>query len=170
MVIDDRDIPCPAITPHEADAKLIVDADTPLADTIAGKLLQPVLRRHTQRLDSCRGMHHLQLSHRYGGDVGESGHARALEQGFGIPAFECLDHDAHILTRGVSMCQHALVCRKSRTRARRPSIESNDFSITPAVGTGCAAGLTPIYRAYNNGYQRRVDSNHRITSDQDAAR
>ena len=46
--------------------------------------------------------------------------------------------------------------------------ESNDFSITPAVGTGCAAGLTPVYRAYNNGYQRRVDSNHRITSDPDA--
>jgi hypothetical protein len=43
-------------------------------------------------------------------------------------------------------------------------LESYDFAITPAVNGACAAGLVPVYRAYNNGFARGVDSNHRITS------
>ena len=48
--------------------------------------------------------------------------------------------------------------------------ESNDFSTTPAVNTVCPAGLVPVpvYRAYNNGFARGLDSNHRITSSQAA--
>jgi hypothetical protein len=42
--------------------------------------------------------------------------------------------------------------------------ESNDFLTTPAINGGCPVGLKPIYRAYNNGFARGVDSNHRITS------
>jgi len=44
--------------------------------------------------------------------------------------------------------------------------ESNDFSITPASTTGskCPANYLPVYRAYNNGQARGVDSNHRITT------
>ncbi|MBK7472885.1 MAG: beta-propeller fold lactonase family protein [Betaproteobacteria bacterium] len=48
------------------------------------------------------------------------------------------------------------------------SFESNDFSTTPAVNGGCAPGLVPVYRAYNNGFARGIDSNHRITSSQPA--
>ena len=44
--------------------------------------------------------------------------------------------------------------------------ESYDFAITPTVGNGCAAGLVPVYRAYNNGFARGVDSNHRLTTAQ----
>jgi len=36
-------------------------------------------------------------------------------------------------------------------------------SATPANGT-CPSGSVPVYRAYNNGSTRGVDSNHRITS------
>ena len=39
-----------------------------------------------------------------------------------------------------------------------------DFSITSVGPDGCARGLVPVYRAYNNGLARGVDPNHRITS------
>ena len=52
--------------------------------------------------------------------------------------------------------------------AKSWSFESNDFSTTPPVNGGCAAGLVPVYRAYNNGFARGIDSNHRITSGQAA--
>jgi hypothetical protein len=48
--------------------------------------------------------------------------------------------------------------------AKSWKFESNDFRTTPAVNGGCAAGLTPVYRAYNNGFSKGIDSNHRITS------
>ena len=38
------------------------------------------------------------------------------------------------------------------------------FYIHPTAGGGCAAGLQPVYRSYNNGYLRN-DSNHRYTTD-----
>jgi hypothetical protein len=47
---------------------------------------------------------------------------------------------------------------------RRWNFESNDFSTTPAVNRACPAGLLPVYRAYNNGFARNIDSDHRITS------
>ncbi|MBI3148281.1 MAG: choice-of-anchor D domain-containing protein [Betaproteobacteria bacterium] len=42
--------------------------------------------------------------------------------------------------------------------------EGNDFNTTPASNGACASGLTPVYRAYNNGFSRGILSNHRITS------
>ena len=51
---------------------------------------------------------------------------------------------------------------------KRWNFESLDFVSTPATaGVGastCGVGFTPVYRAYNNGIVRGVDSNHRITS------
>ena len=47
---------------------------------------------------------------------------------------------------------------------KRWNFEDNDFPTTPAVNASCPAGLMPVYRAYNNGYARGIDSNHRITS------
>jgi hypothetical protein len=46
--------------------------------------------------------------------------------------------------------------------------ESNDFQITNASNGTCHSGYFPIYRAYNNGNTRGVDSNHRITNNQAA--
>jgi hypothetical protein len=51
---------------------------------------------------------------------------------------------------------------------KRWNFESNDFNTTPAVNGACPAGLVPVYRAYNNGFARGVDSNHRITASQAA--
>lgn len=47
---------------------------------------------------------------------------------------------------------------------KRWNFESLDFSSSPATNGGCAGGLNPVYRAYNNGFARGVDSNHRITT------
>jgi hypothetical protein len=47
---------------------------------------------------------------------------------------------------------------------RRWNFESNDFSTTTPVNRVCPAGLVPVYRAYNNGLARNIDSDHRITS------
>ncbi|CAH1386351.1 hypothetical protein [Candidatus Nitrotoga sp. M5] len=44
------------------------------------------------------------------------------------------------------------------------NFESLDFVSTPATNQACPSGTTPVYRAYNNGFTRGVDSNHRITT------
>ncbi len=47
---------------------------------------------------------------------------------------------------------------------KRWNYEGISFNSTPSVNGSCSSGATPIYRAYNNGFARGVDSNHRITS------
>ncbi len=44
------------------------------------------------------------------------------------------------------------------------NFESLDFVSTPATNQTCPSGTVPVYRAYNNGFYRSVDSNHRITT------
>ncbi|MDP2829977.1 MAG: hypothetical protein Q8O37_15405 [Sulfuricellaceae bacterium] len=51
---------------------------------------------------------------------------------------------------------------------KRWNFESLDFASTPATNGACLGGTVPVYRAYNNGYARGVDSNHRITSNSTA--
>ena len=55
---------------------------------------------------------------------------------------------------------------------KRWNFESLDFVSTPPTTVGingaCPTGTTPVYRAYNNGFSRGVDSNHRITSNSSA--
>ena len=47
---------------------------------------------------------------------------------------------------------------------KRWNFESLDFIATPPANGACAGATVPVYRAYNNGYARGVDSNHRISS------
>lgn len=47
----------------------------------------------------------------------------------------------------------------------RWNFESLDFMSTPASGGACPSGTVPVYRAYNNGFARNIDSNHRLASD-----
>ncbi len=51
---------------------------------------------------------------------------------------------------------------------KRWNFESLDFVSTPATNQTCPIGTTPVYRAYNNGFARGVDSSHRITSSMSA--
>ena len=59
----------------------------------------------------------------------------------------------------------AMASRQSIRRIGKSwKFESNDFLTTPAVeNSGPRPELVPIYRAYNNGFGRGIDSNHRIT-------
>ncbi|MBK7662047.1 MAG: fibronectin type III domain-containing protein [Sterolibacteriaceae bacterium] len=43
-----------------------------------------------------------------------------------------------------------------------------DFYTTPAVEQTCPAFLSPVYRAYNNGFALGFDSNHRYSTDRAA--
>ncbi|MEQ1741152.1 MAG: hypothetical protein ABL869_01435, partial [Candidatus Nitrotoga sp.] len=47
---------------------------------------------------------------------------------------------------------------------KRWNFESLDFISTPPTNGTCPTGTAPVYRAYNNGFARGVDSNHRISS------
>ena len=49
---------------------------------------------------------------------------------------------------------------------KRWNFESLDFLTMMPMNNTCPADTTPIYRAYNNGFSKSIDSNHRITSDQ----
>jgi hypothetical protein len=51
---------------------------------------------------------------------------------------------------------------------KRWNFESLDFYSTPQSSGVCPSETAPVYRAYNNGYARGIDSNHRITSSQTA--
>ena len=51
---------------------------------------------------------------------------------------------------------------------KRWNFESLDFLTMMPINNSCPADTTPIYRAYNNGFSKSIDSNHRITSDQAA--
>ncbi|WP_239234352.1 hypothetical protein [Candidatus Nitrotoga sp. BS] len=47
---------------------------------------------------------------------------------------------------------------------KRWNFESLEFISSPPTDGTCPAGTTPVYRAYNNGFARGIDSNHRLSS------
>ena len=47
---------------------------------------------------------------------------------------------------------------------KRWNFESLDFFSTPPANGLCPSGTQPVWRAYNNGFSRGVDANHRITT------
>ncbi|MEO8135333.1 MAG: glycosyl hydrolase, partial [Betaproteobacteria bacterium] len=77
--------------------------------------------------------------------------------------------NSHFYTIDPQECQ-ALKTLQANTPAtqKRWNFESNDFSGSIPVAGQCADGLVPVYRAYNNGFTRGIDSNHRITANHDA--
>src|SRR5258706_654947 len=45
------------------------------------------------------------------------------------------------------------------------NFEGFDFMAAKVVNGQCPLNTVPVHRAYNNGFARGIDSNHRITSD-----
>lgn len=74
--------------------------------------------------------------------------------------------NSHFYTADASECQ-ALKDIQARTPAteKRWNFEGHDFTIETAVNGSCVSGQRPVFRAYNNGAARGVDSNHRISAD-----
>jgi hypothetical protein len=73
--------------------------------------------------------------------------------------------NSHFYTANAAECADLKQLQASTPASqKRWNFESNDFNTTPAVNGACPAGLVPVYRAYNNGFTRGIDSNHRITT------
>ena len=53
---------------------------------------------------------------------------------------------------------------------KRWNYEGFAFTATPATNGTCPTGTVPVYRAYNDGFARGIDSNHRITTSADGLR
>lgn len=77
--------------------------------------------------------------------------------------------NSHFYTADPGECAYLKQLQASTSSTqKRWNFESFDFLTTVPVNGACPAGTTPIYRAYNNGFARGVDSNHRITGNQAA--
>ncbi|MEO8137834.1 MAG: kelch repeat-containing protein [Betaproteobacteria bacterium] len=73
--------------------------------------------------------------------------------------------NSHFYTIDPAECQ-ALKDIQASTPAtqKRWNFESLDFASTIPSAGQCPAGTVPVYRTYNDGFARGVDSNHRITA------
>lgn len=73
--------------------------------------------------------------------------------------------NSHFYTADAGECAYLKQLQASTPATqKRWNFESLDFLTTVPVNGTCPAGTTPVYRAYNNGSTRGVDSNHRITT------
>ena len=73
--------------------------------------------------------------------------------------------NSHFYTSDANECaQLKQIQATTPATQKRWNFESNDFQTTPTTNASCPPGLVPVYRAYNNGFSRGIDSNDRITS------
>ena len=73
--------------------------------------------------------------------------------------------NSHFYTLAGSECDTLKQLQASTPATQmRWNFESLDFFSTAPISGVCSTGTVPVYRAYNNGFARGVDSNHRITS------
>lgn len=77
--------------------------------------------------------------------------------------------NSHFYTVSPAECANLKAQQESAPATqKRWNFESMDFISTAPDNQICSVGTVPVYRAYNNGFARGVDSNHRITSNQTA--
>jgi hypothetical protein len=74
--------------------------------------------------------------------------------------------NSHVYTVSDAECKMLQdIANATSPSLRRWNFESIDFFSTPPNASGgCAAGTDPVYRAYNDGFARGVDSNHRLAT------
>ncbi len=72
--------------------------------------------------------------------------------------------NSHFYTVDVTECSALKkLALATPTTQKRWNFEHINFLSTPAISGACLPGTLPVYRAYNNGFARGVDSNHRLT-------
>lgn len=72
--------------------------------------------------------------------------------------------NSHFYTASGTECDGLKALQASTPATqKRWNFESLDFLSSLPVNGGCANGMVPVLRAYNNGPSRGLDSNHRIT-------
>lgn len=79
--------------------------------------------------------------------------------------------NSHFFTLSTQGCR-SLMDLQETTPANEPrwNFENYAFSLMPPIGSQeqpCLEGFTPVYRAYNNGYQKGEDSNHRFVTNRE---
>jgi hypothetical protein len=74
--------------------------------------------------------------------------------------------NSHFYTASPSECDGLRAAYDPNAPSWR--FESLDFAVSSPAGGACAAGTVPVYRAYNDGAARGIDSNHRITTNRTA--
>jgi alpha-tubulin suppressor-like RCC1 family protein len=73
--------------------------------------------------------------------------------------------NSHFYTVDTGECAYLKQLQASTpSTQKRWNFESLDFESTPPVNGVCPSATAPVYRAYNNGFARNIDSNHRISS------
>jgi hypothetical protein len=73
--------------------------------------------------------------------------------------------NSHFYTVSAAECAGLKALQASTPDSqKRWNFEGLNFASTPPVSGLCAGGTMPVYRAYNNGSARGIDSNHRISS------
>ncbi len=75
--------------------------------------------------------------------------------------------NSHFYTASSDECRGLLTLQQTVPDGQpRWNIEGYSFRVGLPNGVGsCASGLVPVYRAYNNGAARGIDSNHRYVLD-----
>jgi len=77
--------------------------------------------------------------------------------------------NSHFYTADAGECAYLKQLQASTPGTQKHwNFESLDFVSTPPTNGACPTETVPVYRAYNNGSTRNVDSNHRISSSQTA--
>jgi len=95
------------------------------------------------------------------GNSFKSGGSSAVCRFYGSPS---PGPNSHFYTVDAAECANLRQLQGSTPATqKRWNFESLDFVSTPPTNGTCPTGTTPVYRAYNNGFSRGVDSNHRIT-------
>ena len=73
--------------------------------------------------------------------------------------------NSHFYTVNPGECQSLKQLQASTPATeKRWNFESLDFVSSPPSNGACPSGTVAVYRAYNNGFARGVDSNHRLTT------
>ncbi len=72
--------------------------------------------------------------------------------------------NSHSFSASVDECDSLHQLQKS-TPEDKPRWNFEGLPFIVASAEACAQGHIPIYRTYNNGYARGVDSNHRFVAD-----
>ena len=72
--------------------------------------------------------------------------------------------NSHVYTASAQECANLKQLQATTPATqKRWNFESNDFLSDVPVNGACPTQTVPIYRAYNNGFVLKIDSNHRIT-------
>ena len=98
MVVHDLDVFGIGPRPAEADAKLVIHANAPLAGPVPFQELEPVRGRCAQVLDTPGQVELLKFAQRRALDIRETGHAPEPEQRLSVDALEGLDRHREIVT------------------------------------------------------------------------